>query len=194
MEVRFGKFILTEKLAEGGMGEVFLARQRGLGQFERVVVLKRLRRDLTADDRFETLFLEEARISARLSHPNVVQVYEFGHIDDSYFLTLEYVRGAKITKVSPIVKLCVTRSMPPLAVPPLSWSWTVIVEDPNVLAAGVYVNVPLLATAGPAENNDGFVLPLMLNVNVWPASSVGPALIPVAQFGTVCAPLFSRTV
>ena len=99
MEVRFGKFILTEKLAEGGMGEVFLARQRGLGQFERLVVLKRLRRDLTLDERFETLFLEEARISARLSHPNVVQVYEFGHIDDSYFLTLEYVRGANLNTI-----------------------------------------------------------------------------------------------
>jgi serine/threonine-protein kinase len=81
------------------MGEVFLARQRGLGQFERLVVLKRLRRDLTLDERFETLFLEEARISARLSHPNVVQVYEFGHIDDSYFLTLEYVRGANLNTI-----------------------------------------------------------------------------------------------
>ena len=96
MLTHFGKFILEERLATGGQGEVFLARQRGIGQFERFVVLKRLRTSATFDDHFEALFLEEARISARLCHPNVVQVYEFGRIEESYFLTHEYVRGARI--------------------------------------------------------------------------------------------------
>jgi serine/threonine-protein kinase len=97
MDTRFGKFVLVEKIAEGGMGEVFLAHQRGLGQFERYVVLKRLRADLVRDSELEAMFLQEARISARLSHPNVVQVYEFGRVDDRYFLTLEHVRGADLS-------------------------------------------------------------------------------------------------
>jgi serine/threonine protein kinase/DNA-binding NarL/FixJ family response regulator len=99
MTARFGKFLLVERIAQGGMGEIFLARQHGLGQFERLVVLKRVRPNLTDDARFESLFLEEARISARLSHPNVVQVFEFGRIEDSYFLTLEHVRGANLNAI-----------------------------------------------------------------------------------------------
>ncbi len=90
---RFGKYLLMKQLAEGGMGEVFLARQRGLADVERMVVLKRIRPSLRDDDKFETLFLSEARITARLNHPNVVQLYEFGRIDESYFLTFEQVRG-----------------------------------------------------------------------------------------------------
>ncbi len=90
---RFGKYLLMKQIAEGGMGEVFLARQRGLADVERMVVLKRIRPSLREDDKFETLFLSEARITARLNHPNVVQLYEFGRIDESYFLTFEQVRG-----------------------------------------------------------------------------------------------------
>src|SRR5262249_50621902 len=68
-------------------------RQRGLADVERMVVLKRIRPSLRDDDKFENLFLSEARISARLNHPNIVQLYEFGRIDESYFLTFEQVRG-----------------------------------------------------------------------------------------------------
>jgi eukaryotic-like serine/threonine-protein kinase len=95
-----GRFAVVKKLAEGGMGEVFLVRQRGLGQVERLVVLKRLRSSLAADTKFVTRFLHEARISARLSHPNVVQTYEFGRLEQSYFLTLEHVRGANLLQLT----------------------------------------------------------------------------------------------
>ena len=100
MTQRFGKFILVDRLAVGGMGEIFLVRQQGIGQFERQVVLKRLRPEFTDDSGFESLFLEEARISARFSHPNVVQVYEFGRVADCYFLTLEYVRGLNLNAIT----------------------------------------------------------------------------------------------
>ena len=82
-----------QQIAEGGMGEVFLARQRGLADVERMVVLKRIRPSLREEEKFENLFLSEARISARLNHPNVVQLYEFGRIDEAYFLTFEQIRG-----------------------------------------------------------------------------------------------------
>ena len=90
---RFGKYLLMQQIAEGGMGEVFLARQRGLADVERMVVLKRIRPALREEAKFQSLFLSEARISARLNHPNVVQLYEFGRIDESYFLTFEQIRG-----------------------------------------------------------------------------------------------------
>ncbi len=90
---RFGKYLLIKQIAEGGMGEVFLARQRGLADVERMVVLKRIRPALRDEEKFENLFLSEARITARLNHPNVVQLYEFGRIDESYFLTFEQIRG-----------------------------------------------------------------------------------------------------
>jgi len=96
---RFGKYLLMKQIAEGGMGEVFLARQRGLADVERMVVLKRIRPSLRDDDKFETLFLSEARITARLNHPNVVQLYEFGRIDESYFLTFEQIRGFDLAHV-----------------------------------------------------------------------------------------------
>jgi serine/threonine protein kinase len=96
---RFGKYLLMKQIAEGGMGEVFLARQRGLADVERMVVLKRIRPSLRDDDKFETLFLSEARITARLNHPNVVQLYEFGRIDESYFLTFEQIRGFDLANV-----------------------------------------------------------------------------------------------
>ena len=95
----FGKYLLMKQIAEGGMGEVFLARQRGLADVERMVVLKRIRPSLRNDDKFETLFLSEARITARLNHPNVVQLYEFGRIDESYFLTFEQIRGFDLAHV-----------------------------------------------------------------------------------------------
>ncbi len=96
----FGKFAVVKKLAEGGMGEVLLVRQRGLGQVMRLVVLKRLRPKYAADESFAQRFLREARISARLSHPNIVQTYEFGRLESSYFLTLEYVRGATLGELT----------------------------------------------------------------------------------------------
>src|SRR6185436_15480897 len=96
---RFGKYILIKQIAEGGMGEVFLARQSGLADVERMVVLKRIRPALRDNDKFENLFLSEARITARLNHPNIVQLYEFGRIDESYFLTFEQVRGFDLAHV-----------------------------------------------------------------------------------------------
>lgn len=89
-----GYEILTE-LKSGGMGEVFLARKRGAGGFERLVALKTIRRDLREAGPVRTMFLDEARLLARLSHPAIAQVYDFGEDGDALFLAMEYVAGVR---------------------------------------------------------------------------------------------------
>ena len=73
-DIPFGKYTLVEKLAEGGMGEVFLAKMRSSAGFEKTLVIKRLLPQLSRDSRFVTMFLDEARIAASLNHPNICQV------------------------------------------------------------------------------------------------------------------------
>jgi serine/threonine protein kinase len=89
----FGPFTLDRKLAEGGMAEVFLARQGGFGGFEKQVVVKRILPSLASHTDFVDMFLNEARLAARLSHGNVVQVIEAGEIDGQYYIAMEYIDG-----------------------------------------------------------------------------------------------------
>ena len=89
----FGRYELLALLAKGGLAEIWLARQTGLGGFEKLVVVKRLLERLQDDAEYVDMFLDEARINARLQHTNVLQVYELGEVDGRYFLTMEYVEG-----------------------------------------------------------------------------------------------------
>ncbi|MBL8952668.1 MAG: serine/threonine protein kinase [Myxococcaceae bacterium] len=95
-----GKYELIRQLATGGMGEIFLARQKGPAGFDRKVVLKRILKHLAADPSFVEQFLNEGRLIARISHPNVVQILELGHGDDGgWFLALEYIHGVTLREV-----------------------------------------------------------------------------------------------
>ncbi len=91
--IPFGSYLLLKRLARGGMAEVFLARQRGPEGFDRRVALKRILPHLVDSEDFVRMFLDEARLAARLSHPNVVHIYEFGKVDEHYFIAMEYVDG-----------------------------------------------------------------------------------------------------
>lgn len=93
----FGKFELLTSLAKGGMAEVYLARQTSEGRFERLVVIKRILPQYADEPRFVELFLEEARIAALLDHPNVIPIYDFGSIDDTYFIAMPYVQGLTVS-------------------------------------------------------------------------------------------------
>src|SRR5262245_26198703 len=75
------------------MAQIYLARQTGLGSFERHVVLKTILRERATDQRFVTMFLDEAKLAATLNHQNVAQVYEVDHADGAYFMAMEYVHG-----------------------------------------------------------------------------------------------------
>ena len=90
---RIGRYEVVSHLATGGMAQILLARQTGLGSFERHVVLKTILRERAADERFVTMFLDEAKLAATLNHHNVAQVYEVDHADGAYFMAMEYVHG-----------------------------------------------------------------------------------------------------
>jgi eukaryotic-like serine/threonine-protein kinase len=94
--MQFGKFSLVARLATGGMAEIFLARLVGAAGFEKLVCIKRILPHLARDKQFVAMFFDEARIAARISHPNVCQVFELGEIDGSYYIAMEYLEGVPL--------------------------------------------------------------------------------------------------
>ena len=94
--IPLGPYVLVRRLATGGMAEIFLARREGPEGFARDLVVKRILPHLAQDPAFTQMFLEEARIAARLTHPNVVQVYDFGEVEGSWYLAMELVRGVDL--------------------------------------------------------------------------------------------------
>jgi len=94
----FGKYTLVAKLATGGMAEIFLARLSGAGGFEKLVCIKRILPHHARNQQFVAMFLDEARIAARISHPNVCQVYELGEVRGQYFIAMEYLEGAPLAR------------------------------------------------------------------------------------------------
>ncbi len=106
-----GRYTLVTRLATGGMAEVFLATQAGVGGFERQVVLKRILPSRADDPDFVKMFLDEARMASHLAHPNVVQVFDAGEADGTYFIAMEYLRGKDLAAV---LKRCEeTKQLPP---------------------------------------------------------------------------------
>src|ERR1041384_8536796 len=95
----FGRYVLFELIGRGGMAEVYRAVAHGLEGFQRVFVIKRILKDKSTAPEFVEMFVNEARISALLNHPNIVQIYDFGQIEGSYFLAMEHVRGKDLLSV-----------------------------------------------------------------------------------------------
>lgn len=87
------RYELLERIGAGGMAEVYRARMVGPAGFQKVVALKRILEDLCTDQDFIHRFGDEARLTARLQHPNICQVLDFGTLEGRYYLTLEYVHG-----------------------------------------------------------------------------------------------------
>jgi serine/threonine-protein kinase len=96
---RFGKYDLLALLATGGMAEIWLARVSGMAGFEKLVVIKRLLDKLAIDNDYVEMFLDEARINARLTHSNIVQVLELGQVEGKYFMAMEFVPGLSVSQV-----------------------------------------------------------------------------------------------
>jgi tRNA A-37 threonylcarbamoyl transferase component Bud32 len=89
----FGKYFLTEKLATGGMAEIYLGKLLGPGGFEKQLVIKQIHPRLAAEKHFVDLFVAEAKTLVGLTHGNIVPVYELGLVDDTYFIAMEYIDG-----------------------------------------------------------------------------------------------------
>ncbi len=94
-----GPYVLAERVAAGGMAEVYVARWRGPHGFEKTVALKRILPELASDPEFFSMFVDEARVSARLCHPNVVQIFDFGEDGGELYMTMEYVEGTTVAKL-----------------------------------------------------------------------------------------------
>ncbi len=90
---RLGPYELVQRLATGGMAEVYLARRAGPHGFQKLVAVKRILPQLARDTDFVAMFVDEARVCARLAHPNIVQVFDFGDHDDELYMAMEYVDG-----------------------------------------------------------------------------------------------------
>lgn len=92
----FGKYVLERELSRGGMARVLLATLRGAGGFEKRLVVKQIRDELSYDHQFVRRFVEEAKTTVALSHPNIVPVYELGVEQGTYFLAMELVEGVSV--------------------------------------------------------------------------------------------------
>lgn len=96
---RLGKYEVIQRLAVGGMAELYLARAQGISGFEKLVVIKRVHPHLASDAGFIRMFLNEARLAATLDHPNVTSVMDIGMADGEHFFTMEYLHGEDLREV-----------------------------------------------------------------------------------------------
>jgi TonB family protein len=95
----FGKYLLIERIALGGMAEMFKAKQRGVKGFEKLVAIKRILPHLSQDREFVKMFIDEAKLAAQLTHQNIAQIYELGKIDGAYYIAMEYIQGKDLRAI-----------------------------------------------------------------------------------------------
>ena len=92
----FGRYQLVERLALGGMAELFVATSPGEHGFQKKLVIKRLLPHLVADETYNAMFIDEAKLTVRLVHPKIAQTFELGKVDDQLFIAMEYVDGIDV--------------------------------------------------------------------------------------------------
>ena len=112
MSDKIGKYRVIAKLGQGGMARVLLTVAAGKAGFEKLLVVKELREELAGDPEFLTMFLDEARLAARLNHSNVVQTYEVGQDGDRHFIAMDYLEGQSLVAL----QVAVGRSKLPIDV------------------------------------------------------------------------------
>jgi eukaryotic-like serine/threonine-protein kinase len=96
---QFGKYQLIRKIGTGGMAEVFLARTMVAQGLAKTLVIKKIHGAYARSRQFVTMFVDEAKIALGLNHPNIIQVFDFGAVGDTYFLAMEYVEGLDLLRL-----------------------------------------------------------------------------------------------
>lgn len=96
---KFGKYILLDRLAAGGMAEVFRAKVTGVEGFERLVAIKCMLPNMAADEHFTGMFVDEARLAAQVGHTNVVQIYELGREHERLYIAMELIMGRDLRHI-----------------------------------------------------------------------------------------------
>ncbi len=92
-------YVIERRIATGGMAEVFVAKRNGPYGFQKRVALKRILPQFSADPDFVDMFIDEARLAARLEHPNIVQVFDFGQHAGSFFIAMEWINGSNVNQL-----------------------------------------------------------------------------------------------
>ncbi|MBK8594440.1 MAG: TonB family protein [Holophagales bacterium] len=95
----FGRYQLLEKIAAGGMAEVYRARMRGEEGFEKIVAIKRILPHMADNDDFITMFIDEAKLAAQLTHNNIIHIYDLGKEDAYHYIAMEYVEGKDLRSI-----------------------------------------------------------------------------------------------
>ena len=106
---RFGQYVLLEKIATGGMAEVWKARMRGAEGFQKIVAIKKILPHLSDNQEFIGMFVDEAKLAAQLNHNNIVHIYDLDKVGDSYYIAMEFVDGHDLKN---ILKQAHERSQP----------------------------------------------------------------------------------
>ena len=96
---QFGKYTLIRKIGTGGMAEVYLARTTVAQGLNKTLVIKKIHTAYARSRQFVTMFVDEAKIALGLNHPNIIQVFDFGAVGDTYFLAMEYVEGMDLLRL-----------------------------------------------------------------------------------------------
>ncbi|MCK5878470.1 MAG: TonB family protein [Holophagae bacterium] len=106
--IEYGSYVLLEKVATGGMAELFKAKRRGVQGFQKIVAIKRILSHLVDNEEFVTMFIDEAKLAAQLNHPNIAQIYDLGKIENSFYIAMEYVEGYDLRN---ILKECIKKDI-----------------------------------------------------------------------------------
>ena len=97
--VKFGQYVLLNKIATGGMAEVWKARMRGVEGFQKIVAIKKILPHLSDNQDFIEMFIDEAKLAAQLNHNNIIHIYDLGKIQSSYYIAMEYVDGSDLKTI-----------------------------------------------------------------------------------------------
>ena len=97
--VRFGKYLLLDRIGIGGMAEGFKAKLFGAEGFERLIAIKRILPHLVEDDDFVKMFVDEAKIAVRLNHPNIVGIQDLGKAEGTLYIAMEFVLGRDLRAI-----------------------------------------------------------------------------------------------
>jgi len=98
-EKEVGDYIILGMIARGGMAEIYKAKKKGVKGFEKVIAIKKILSGFGDDDKYVEMLVDEAKIAAELSHPNIVQIYDLGKKDNYYFIAMEYVLGKDLREI-----------------------------------------------------------------------------------------------
>ncbi len=111
--IPFGKYLLLDRIAVGGMAEVYTAKSFGIEGFEKIIAIKRILPTMAEDRDFISMFIDEAKIAGHLTHANIVPIYELGKIGDSHYIAMEYVWGKDLLQIMNRFRR-MRRHMPPV--------------------------------------------------------------------------------